>query len=222
MEPRPASGRGFLRVGHSLVQTSCNSKVGSPGGDRRPLLRKTDGSGQSRAAAVVVVGRRKSTEDPLEGGRIVEMPGRGKGCACRRCRCGRPHHSEAHQRPSRRGGRPWLRDRRRGASTDRRPPRPSGRRSCHPDRQSHNNRRLLARGLRAQDGGPYIANGLESPKARALPGYATPRLFEHGYHTILDFGTVVSGPSPLEATDGPTWDPEIRVYDIGVRRRRWR
>jgi hypothetical protein len=43
--------------------------------------------------------------------------------------------------------------------------------------KSHNNRRLLARGLRAQDGGPYIANGPESPKARALPGYATPRRF---------------------------------------------
>ena len=40
---------------------------------------------------------------------------------------------------------------------------------------SQNNRRLLRSIVHAQRAPPFAAPGLEAPKARALPGYATPR-----------------------------------------------
>ena len=101
----------------SPAATSENGRLGAVEGGSSHGRGATEGHGAT--------GRPRSS-------RCSRVAARGN---ARRCRCGRPHHSEVHQRPPRRVGRPWLGDRRRGASTDGRPPRPSGRRTCHPDRQ---------------------------------------------------------------------------------------
>jgi hypothetical protein len=79
----------------------------------------------------------------------------------------------------------------------------------HRASEPHNNRRLRRSEPRARDHRPYAARAPPAPKARALPGYATPRLFEHGYRTCLRFLAVVTGLHRSDQYAAYVWDPSL-------------